>query len=197
MAQIPRCCSFDQTPSLGSSICHGSCPRKGKKTNTHTHKNRFIEIQFTRHTHKTHRFKVFSYMRGVVHLCHHHTFFFLGPHSRHMEVPKIGVKLVLASATATPDQSHVCNLHHRSPQCQILNPLSEGREPSPGGCQSDSLPLSRNGNSHHNQPYMFAAPKRNLPISFHLLIPRPRPSLIHCVCVWLRLFGTFHVNGIA
>ena len=31
-------------------------------------------------------------------------------------------------ATATPDPSQVCDLHHSSQQCQILNPLSEARD---------------------------------------------------------------------
>ena len=51
----------------------------------------------------------------------------------HMEVPLLGVQLelqllVYATATATSDQSHVCNLYHRSGQRQILNPLSEARD---------------------------------------------------------------------
>ena len=46
-------------------------------------------------------------------------FFFLGPHLRHMEVPRLGVELGLqlptyATATATPYLSHVCDLHHSS-----------------------------------------------------------------------------------
>ena len=36
--------------------------------------------------------------------------------------------LAYARATATPDPSHVCNLHHGSRQRQILNPLSEARD---------------------------------------------------------------------
>ena len=47
-----------------------------------------------------------------------------------MEGPRLGVKLELqllayATATGTQDPSHVCDLHHSSWQCQILNPLSE------------------------------------------------------------------------
>ena len=50
-----------------------------------------------------------------------------------MEVPRLGVKLELllpacATATATPDLSHICNLHHSSQQRRILNPLSEARD---------------------------------------------------------------------
>ena len=62
-------------------------------------------------------------------------FFFscLGPHPWHMEFPRPGVKLELqlltcATATAKPDLSCVCNLHHISWQQQILNPLSEARD---------------------------------------------------------------------
>ena len=34
----------------------------------------------------------------------------------------------LCTATATQDPSHVCNLHHSSRQCWMLNPLSEVRD---------------------------------------------------------------------
>ena len=57
---------------------------------------------------------------------------FLGPHPWNMEVPRLGVELELqlptyTSATAIGDPSLVCNLHHSSWQCRILNPLSEAR----------------------------------------------------------------------
>ena len=50
-----------------------------------------------------------------------------------MEVPRLGVKSELqlpayATATATRDPSHICDLHHSSQQRQILNPLSEARD---------------------------------------------------------------------
>ena len=55
-------------------------------------------------------------------------FFFLGPHPRHIEDPRLGVKSELrlpayAIATAMRDLSHACDLHHSSWQCWILNPL--------------------------------------------------------------------------
>ena len=54
-------------------------------------------------------------------------------HPRHMEVPRLKADselqlLACATATATPDQSCVCDLHHSSQQCQILNPLSKARD---------------------------------------------------------------------
>ena len=60
-------------------------------------------------------------------------FFFLGPHPGHMEVPRLGVQSELqlpayTTATATGDPSHVCNLHHSSQQCLILNLLIEARD---------------------------------------------------------------------
>ena len=58
-------------------------------------------------------------------------FFFLGLYLKHMELPKQGVEMDLqlpAIVTATPDPSHVCNLHHSSQQHKILNPLSEVKE---------------------------------------------------------------------
>ena len=60
---------------------------------------------------------------------------FLGPHSQHMEAPRLGVELELqlpayttATATAMPDLSCVFELHHSSWQRQILNLLSEDRD---------------------------------------------------------------------
>ena len=50
-----------------------------------------------------------------------------------VEVPRLGVSSELqlpacTTATATPDLSHVCNLHHSSRQRQILNPLREAKD---------------------------------------------------------------------
>ena len=61
------------------------------------------------------------------------SFFFLGPHLWHMEVPGLWVKLELqlpayAIATAMWDPSCLCNLYQSSQQCWILNPLSETRD---------------------------------------------------------------------
>ena len=69
--------------------------------------------------------------------CYFYVFVFaiLGPHPRHVEVPRLGVQSepqlpAYTTATAMQDPSHVCNLHHSSQQCWILNPLSEaGIEP--------------------------------------------------------------------
>ena len=54
---------------------------------------------------------------------------FLGPRPWHMEVARLGVEselqlLAYVIATATPDLSHLCNPHHSSQQCQILNLLN-------------------------------------------------------------------------
>ena len=60
-------------------------------------------------------------------------FIFLGPHPWHMELPRLRVKselqlLAYTTATAMPDPSHICDLHHCSWQRQILNPLRERRD---------------------------------------------------------------------
>ena len=63
-------------------------------------------------------------------------FFFGGAGGRHLwhrEVHRLEVESELqlpayATATATQDPSHVCNLHHSSQQCWILTPLSEARD---------------------------------------------------------------------
>ena len=78
-------------------------------------------------------------------------FCFLGPHPRHMEVPRPGVDLelqLLASATATPDLSHICNLHSLR-QCWILNALSKAKDRTCVLTDASQVlnPLSHKGNS--------------------------------------------------
>ena len=56
----------------------------------------------------------------------------LGLHLRHVDVPGLGAELELellahATATASQDLSHVCDLHYTSWQCHILDSLSEAR----------------------------------------------------------------------
>jgi len=58
---------------------------------------------------------------------------FLGPHLWRMEVPRLEVELelqlpVYPTATAMPDLSCILDLHPRSRQHWILNPLSEARD---------------------------------------------------------------------
>ena len=61
-------------------------------------------------------------------------FFSLGPHLRHTEVPRLGVKSELQLLPSPQPQqhpiylSHVCSLHHSAWQCRILNPLSKVRD---------------------------------------------------------------------
>ena len=48
-----------------------------------------------------------------------------------MEVPRLGVESevqLTAYVTATQDLSLVCNQHHSSRQCWILNPLNKARD---------------------------------------------------------------------
>ena len=78
-------------------------------------------------------------------------FFVLGLHAQHMEVPELRVELKLqlpaySTATATRDLSRVCNLYHRSRQCQIPHPLSKARDRT-HGYWLNLFPLHHNGNS--------------------------------------------------
>ena len=101
-------------------------------------------------------------------LCIHHDtliwFYFLfssflpslWPHPRHMEVSRLGAGLELqlkayATATAMPDPSLICNFHHSSQKCQILNPLSEARDRTCILMDTSWVLnlLSHNGNSTH------------------------------------------------
>ena len=60
-------------------------------------------------------------------------FGFPGPPLQHMEVSRPGVESELqrpayTTVTATPNLSHISDLHLSSRQQQILNPLSEARD---------------------------------------------------------------------
>ena len=66
---------------------------------------------------------------------HFFIFAFLGPHLRHMEVPRLRVELQLqllayTTATATWDLSCVYDIHHTSGQCWIPDPWSKARDRS-------------------------------------------------------------------
>ena len=64
-------------------------------------------------------------------------FVFLGLHLQHMEIPRAELELkppTYTTTTATPDLSHVCNLHHRSQQCRVLNHRAKpGVKPTSSG----------------------------------------------------------------
>ena len=71
-----------------------------------------------------------------------------------MEVPGLGIKSELqlpayAIATAMLDPSQVCDLHHSSWECQILNLLSEARDQTLILMDTSRVlfPLSHGGNS--------------------------------------------------
>ena len=81
-------------------------------------------------------------------------FFFKQLHLRHMEVPGLGVESELqlpayTTATAMPDPSRICHLHHSSWECQIFKPLSEARDRTRILMDNSwtLTPLSHKGNS--------------------------------------------------
>ena len=77
---------------------------------------------------------VFSFLNFLSFFLSFFFFFaFLGVHLQHMEVSRLGVESELqlpayTTATATRDPSRICNLHHRSRQLQIPNPLNKARD---------------------------------------------------------------------
>ena len=79
---------------------------------------------------------------------------FLGPNLWHMEFPRLGVQSetqlpAYTTATATPNQSHVCHLHRSPRQCWILNLLSEARDRTHNLMVPSQIryPRSHDGNS--------------------------------------------------
>ena len=82
------------------------------------------------------------------------SFVFLGPHPRHMEDPRLGVKSepqlqANTTATAMRDLSHICDLCCSLWQHRIFNSLSEARDQT--HILTDTVffinPLSHNRNS--------------------------------------------------
>ena len=74
-----------------------------------------------------------------------------------MEVPRLGIESELqlsayATATATPDLSHICSLYHSSRQCWSLNPLSAARNQTHILMDTSWVLnlLNHNGNSQKN-----------------------------------------------
>ena len=131
-------------------------------------------------------------------------FIFFRPHRRHMEVPRLGAESELqlpayTTATATPGPSRICDLHHSSWQCQILNLLSEARDrtcilmdtmsgSSPAEPQWEPLDFHSEAvgsalvswGSHHKAPQTWGLNNR----TFSPLSPGgQRPQ------VWVRLLG--------
>ena len=113
-----------------------------------------------------------------------------------MEVPRLGVESELqmpAYTTATPtlDLSHVCDLHHSSQQCQILNPMSEAKDqtqnlmvPSQSHlcCTMTGTPLLGLfliyvGMSAPRKLYMFIFPLATLLFSYKLFFVSKNPFL--------------------
>ena len=81
--------------------------------------------------------------------------FFLQLHPQHMDVPRLGPESELQlpaynTATAMPDLSSICDLHHSSQQHQILNPLSKARDQTHILMDTSQVcnHLSHNGNSN-------------------------------------------------
>uniref|UniRef100_A0A8D0QRP6 Origin recognition complex subunit 2 n=1 Tax=Sus scrofa TaxID=9823 RepID=A0A8D0QRP6_PIG len=104
------------------------------------------------------KYDYFSFLRYQSYKINFLNFFFftfLGLHSWHMEVPRLGVESELqlpayTTATGMPDPSGVCDLHHSSQQRQILNPLSEARDQTCILMDTGQVLnlLSHNGNSN-------------------------------------------------
>ena len=74
-----------------------------------------------------------------------------------MEIPRPGVESELqqwAYTTATPDQSHICDLHCSSWQRQNLNPLrGPGIEPASSWILVEFLTADHNGSSEKELLY--------------------------------------------
>ena len=88
-------------------------PSTNNKSQTHTHT----------HTHTQNK-KALIYF-----VC---LFVFQG--NNHMYISRIGVEssqsfsCLLTPVTAIRDWSHICDLHHNSQKCQVLNPLGKARD---------------------------------------------------------------------
>ena len=100
-------CSSDLTPSLGTPICHEWSPKKPKKKKKRNNDTLGNCIVSSNSAYELVNPILQMRNKGFVYLF---IFFFLEPHLRHMDVPRVGVKLELqlpatatATATAMPD----------------------------------------------------------------------------------------------
>ena len=99
---------------------------------------------------------------------------FLWPHlSCILEVPRLGVKselqlLAYTTATAMPEPSCVCDLHHSLWKRQILNPLSKARDQTHILTDNNQVlnPLSHNRNPPHFSIF-YKAPTIKMLWSWH------------------------------
>ena len=131
-------------------------------------------------------------------ICSFFFFFFLWPYLQQIKVLRSGVKLELQlgpvpqpwqhgirntsgnPATAMPDPSHICDLHHSSWQCWILNPVGEAKDQTHILVDTSWVhnPLSYNKNSRGistsdtELPWLKSRPKKKrnpfLSLPFHL-----------------------------
>ena len=117
-----HCYGMGSIPGPETSTCHGH--RKNiyiYLTHTHTHT----------HTHTIHAPWDSFFLKATLPKIVFCFLCFLEPHQQPMEVPRLGIELELqlpATAIATQDPSHVCDLHHSSWQRRILNLLSKARD---------------------------------------------------------------------
>ena len=117
-------------------------------------------------------------------------FFFLGLHLQHMEVPRLGDESELqlpayATATAMPDPSFLCNLHHSPWQGGILNPLSKARDGTRIWLLVGFLAMNHSGNSGNSKKEF----KTKLQPSFALV-----PCPVRKFPVWFSPFSV-HQEG--
>ena len=116
------------------------------------------------------------------------SFSFLGPHMWHMEVPRLGVES--ATATATSDLSHICDLHCSLHQCRILNPLSRDRDWNHILMDTSRVlnPLSHNRDSSFLFSYLnflWCFPPLTISsLNFFLLLNFMAPHLF-CIPLWI------------
>ena len=94
-----------------------------------------------------------------------------------MEVPRLAVEselqlLAYTTATAVPDLSCVCDLHHSSWQHQILNPLGENRDWTCILMDTSRVCnlLSHNGNSQNSQQHQILNPLSKARDQTHILM---------------------------
>ena len=107
-----------------------------------------------------------------------------------MEVPELGVKLELqlvayTTATAMWDPSLVCDLHHSSWKCLILNPLSEARDQTHVLIDTSRVlnPLSHDRNSQVRLFFFNSLVSPTLPFIYYAF------SKCLLVCTLCKAFG--------
>ena len=119
-----------------------------------------------------------------------------------MAVPRLGVESELQpptyiTATATPDQSHICDLHYSSWQHWTLNKVSEARDQTPNLMVPSRIHFCSAMMATPRIFFINSSQNNLLPVIHQSLFPTTaNPLQLLILFSVFSLFWAFHIYGI-